>query len=153
MAKVKNNIEDANVVAEIPATETTTPETNATESNIVDVEIIPFDCTVDLKVSGEFIARLSMFLTNFFPYKDQEHFNQLIKDVKEKTNQEDPYVYHFTTLVALQAHIEEQAKAQKVTKMIKVDKTTGKPVDENGNPIQEESQPAPQDEAQPESQG
>ena len=79
MAKVKNNIEDANVVAEIPAVETPTTETN---SNIVDVEIIPFDCTVDLKVSGEFIARLSMFLTNFFPYKDQEHFNQLIKDVK-----------------------------------------------------------------------
>lgn len=149
MAKVKNNVEEANVVAEIPATETTAPETT---SNIVDVEIIPFDCTVDLKVSGEFIARLSMFLTNFFPYKDQDHFNQLIKDVKEKTNQEDPYVYHFTTLVALQAHIEEQAKAQKVTKMIKVDKTTGKPVDENGNSIEAESQPAPQAQEQPVSQ-
>ena len=149
MAKVKNNVEEANIVAEIPATETTAPETT---SNIVDVEIIPFDCTVDLKVSGEFIARLSMFLTNFFPYKDQEHFNQLIKDVKEKTNQEDPYVYHFTTLVALQAHIEEQAKAQKVTKMIKVDKVTGKPVDENGNPIEAESQPAPQVQEQPVSQ-
>jgi len=145
MAKAKNNIEEANVVAE-----TTAPETN---TNIADVEIIPFDCTVDLKVSGEFIARLSLFLTNFFPYKDQEHFNQLVKDVKEKTNQDDQHVYHFTTLVALQAHIEEQAKAQKVTKMIKIDKTTGKPVDENGNPIQEENQPAPQAEAQPESQG
>jgi hypothetical protein len=143
MAKVKNNTEETPVV-ETPVTETT--------SNIVDVEIIPFDCTVDLKVSGEFIARLSMFLTNFFPYKDQDHFNQLIKDVKEKTNQEDPYVYHFTTLVALQAHIEEQAKDQKVTKMIKVDKVTGKPVDENGNPIEAENQPAPQAQEQPVSQ-
>jgi len=143
MAKVKNNTEETPVV-EAPVTET--------NSNIVDVEIIPFDCTVDLKVSGEFIARLSMFLTNFFPYKDQDHFNQLIKDVKEKTNQEDPHVYHFTTLVALQAHIEEQAKDQKVTKMIKVDKTTGKPVDENGNPIEAENQPAPQAQEQPVSQ-
>jgi hypothetical protein len=149
MAKVKNNVEEANVVAEIPATETTAPETT---SNIVDVEIIPFECTVDLKVSGDFIARLSTFLTNFFPYKDQDHFNQLIKDVKDKTNQEDPYVYHFTTLVALQAHIEEQAKAQKVTKMIKVDKTTGKPVDENGNPIEAENQPVLQDQEPTESQ-
>lgn len=126
--------------------------TTAENSNIVDVEIIPFDCTIDLKVSGEFVARLSLFLTNFFPYKDQDHFNEIVKHVKEKTNQEDPYVYHFTTLVALQAHIEQEAKAQNLTKMIKVDKTTGKPVDENGNPIEEENQPAPQAEAQPGSQ-
>lgn len=126
--------------------------TTAENSNIVDVEIIPFDCTIDLKVSGEFVARLSLFLTNFFPYKDQDHFNQIVKDVKEKTNQDDPYVYHFTTLVALQAHIEQEAKAQNLTKMIKVDKTTGKPVDENGNPIEEENPPAPQAQEQPLSQ-
>ena len=127
--------------------------TTAENSNIVDVEIIPFDCTIDIKISGEFVARLSQFLTNFFPYKDQDHFNEIVKHVKEQTNQEDPYVYNFTTLVALQAHIESEAKAQKLTKMIKVDKTTGKPVDENGNPIEEGNPPAPQDQGQPESQG
>ena len=90
MAKEKKTTDAAEVV-ETVVNETVPTET--TDTNIVDVEIIPFDCVVDLKVSGEFIARLSTFLTNFFPYKDQDHFNQLIKDVKEKTNQEDPYVY------------------------------------------------------------
>jgi hypothetical protein len=122
-------------------------------SNLIDVEIIPFESVIDIKISGDFVGRIANFLTNFFPYKNEEHYKELIKNVKENTNQDDPYVYNFTTLVALQAHIEQQAREQNVVKTIKVDKTTGKPVDENSTSTQEENQPAPQAEAQSESQG
>jgi hypothetical protein len=103
------------------------------ENNIIDVEIIPLEAEITLKVSGHFVARLSNLLTNFFPYKDQNHFKELVKHLQEDTNQDDPYVYNFATLVALQSYIEQEAKEQKLTKMVKIDKKTGALVENEPN--------------------
>jgi hypothetical protein len=112
--------------------------------NIKDVEIIPFEVTIDLKVSGEFYARYNQFVMEYFPYESQEHFAEVIKHVKEDTNQDDPFVYKLKTLLALQVYIEQSAREQKKTKMIKYDT-------ENNKVIEEESQSAPQDPEQTES--
>lgn len=107
-----------------------------------EVEIIPKDAVIDIKVSFNSMQRILLLLTDFFPYKDTEHFAQLVKHVKEGTNQEDKEVFHFTTLVSLYTHLEEQAKAQGKTKMILVNAETGEP-------IEEQTPPAPPSESQP----
>jgi len=114
--------------------------------NIKDLEIIPFEAIIDLKVSGEYYARYNQFVMEYFPYESQEHFAEVLKHVKEDTNQDDPYVYKLKTLLALQVYIEQSARDQKKTKMIKYDV-------ENNKVIEEENPPAPQDQEQPESQG
>lgn len=112
---------------------------------IKDIEIIPFEAIIDLKVSGEFFARFNQFVTGYFPYESQEHFNEVLKHVKEDTNQEDPYVYSLKTLLALQVYMEKSAREQGKTKMVKFDT-------EKNEVIPEENQPAPQDQEQPVSQ-
>lgn len=109
-----------------------------------EVDIIPLDAVIDVKIGGGFVARLSSFLTDFFPYKNKEHFLELIKNIKENTNLDDPYVYHFQTLIFLQKHLEEEAKAQNQLKKVKVDLKTGEP-------IEEETPPVPQSQEQSES--
>jgi hypothetical protein len=114
--------------------ESTSTSTTPEETNIIDVEIIPLEAEITIKISGQFVARLSNLLTNFFPYKDKNHFQELVKHIQEDTNQDDPYVYNFATLVALQSFIEQEAKEQKLTKMVKIDKVTGALVEGEINP-------------------
>lgn len=91
------------------------------EKKPVEVEIIPTDAVIDIKVSGEFAARLKSFITDFFPYKSNEHYSEIIGHIKNNTNQDDPYVYHFKTLMALQTHLELEARAQNKTKKVPMD--------------------------------
>lgn len=114
-------------------------------SNIKELEIIPFDTIIDLKVSGEFYARYNQFVSEYFPYESQEHFMEVLKHVKENTNQEDPFVFKLKTLLALQVYIEQSAREQKKTKMVKFDLDSNKI-------IEEENQLSPQDPKHSESQ-
>lgn len=109
-----------------------------TNKTPVEIEIIPGDAIIDVKISGDFLSRLNSFITDFFPYKDKDHYLQLVKDLKDNTNQEDPFVYHFKTLIALQAHVEMEAKAQNKTKKVKIDPETGEPIPEE-NPQKSQS--------------
>lgn len=105
------------------------------EKKSVEVEIIPTEAIIEIKVSGEFAARLKSLITDFFPYKSNEHYSEIISHIKNNTNQDDPYVYHFKTLLALQTHLELEARAQKMTKMVPL---------ESGNIKQEENPQPPQ---------
>ena len=111
---------------------------------VKEIEIIPIDCEVTMKVSGDYIARFYSFIQNYFPYRDQKHYAEVIKSIKENTNNEDPFVYHLKTLLAMQAHFEVCAKEQNVLKKIKYDY-------ENDKVIEGENQPAPQSQEQSES--
>ena len=111
---------------------------------ITELEIIPMDCVVELKISGQYVARFHQFLQEYNPFKDDEHKAEVLKSIKEDTNNEDPYVYHFKTLLAMQAYIEKCAKEQNLIKKVKYDLETN-------SVIEEENQPAPQDQTQPES--
>ncbi len=107
------------------------------EKKSVEVEVIPLEAVIDIKVSGEFASRLKSFITDFFPYKSNEHYSEIIKHIKDNTNQDDPYVYHFKTLIALQSHLELEAKAQKKTSKVKLDYETGEIIpEENPQPAQ-----------------
>lgn len=95
------------------------------KNQIIEVEVVPNDALIDIKVSGAFMSRIMELAMNFFPFKSEEHMRECLKHVKEKTNSEDPYVYHLTTLLALVNDIEEEAKKQNKTKKVKLDKKEG----------------------------
>lgn len=92
------------------------------EQNNKEFNYIPEEAVVSIQLTGNFVGRLQEYLTNFFPCTSLEHRNQILKDIAEGTNQEDPYVYHVKTLIALLDHIEKCAVAQNVTKKAVIDK-------------------------------
>jgi hypothetical protein len=113
---------------------------NMSKDKVVETEIIPVDCIIDIRVKGEYVGRLNQYITDCMPaiFKDDAHRQEVMSHIKNGTNSEDPYVYHATTIIALYGMLELEAKAQKLTKTIVVDKETGEPVK------QEESQQPPQ---------
>jgi hypothetical protein len=110
------------------------------KSKTIPTEIIPLDCIIDIKVKGAFVARLNQFITDYLPsvFKDLEHQNQVFSDIKNGVNQNDPYVYHTTTILALFGLLEGEAKAQKLTKIVELDPETLQEVkpEENQQPPQ-----------------
>jgi hypothetical protein len=114
------------------------------DKKTLDVEILPYEASVTINVSGIVLARIQAFLSNFFPYKNAEHPKEIAKNIMENTNLDDPHVYHFQTLMGLAVLIEEEARRQNKLKTIKIDADTGQP-------IEEENQPAPQSPEQSES--
>ena len=111
---------------------------------ITEIEVIPTDCVIEMKISGQYVARFHQFLQDYNPFKDEQHKLEVLKNVKEDTNNEDPYVYHLKTILAMQAYIEKCAKQQNLTKKVKYDLETN-------SVIEEETQPGPQTQEQSES--
>jgi len=111
---------------------------------VKEIEIIPMDCVIEMKVSGEYVARFHQFLQDYYPYKDEAHKIEVLTHVKNDTNNEDPVVYHLKTLIAFQAYVEKSAKQQNLIKKIKIDLETNKV-------IEEETQSDPQTPKQSES--
>jgi hypothetical protein len=112
--------------------------------NTKEIEIIPMDCVIELKISGQYVARFHQFLQDYYPYKDEQHKLEVFKNVKEDTNNEDPFVYHLKTLLALQVYIEKCAKQQNLIKKVNYDL-------EKNAIIEEETQSDPQTPTQSES--
>lgn len=110
----------------------------------LEVEIMPYEEVVTINVSGIILARIQSLISNFFPYKSKEHPKEIAKNIMDGTNLDDPHVYHFQTLMGIALLIEEEARRQGKLKKINIDPETG-------NPIEEETQPDPQTQAQSES--
>lgn len=114
------------------------------DKKILEVEVMPYESSVTINVSGIILARLQSFLSDFFPYKNADHGREIAKNIIDKTNLDDPHVYHFQTLLGLAVLIEEEAKRQNKIQKIKIDAETGQP-------IEEETQSGPQTPTQSES--
>lgn len=90
----------------------------------IPVTIIPLESIVEIHVSGEFIARLNALATSFFPFNSDAHRLEVIEHLKNNTNQDDPYVFHYKTVMAFLSFVESEAKAQGKTKEIMVNPDT-----------------------------
>ena len=84
----------------------------------IEVEVFPYEESVTVNISGVVLARIQSLITNFFPYKSAEHPKEIAKHIVDGTNQDDPHVYHFQTLMGLAVLIEEEAKRQNKTKKV-----------------------------------
>jgi hypothetical protein len=65
--------------------------------------------TVDLPVT--YVTRFNQMLLEFIPFKDQDHFNEVMKRVQEG-DQSEPFSYNVTTLLSFLTLVEESARKQ-----------------------------------------
>jgi hypothetical protein len=125
--------------------EAKTTEETQPKKTVHEIEIIPKDSLIKIEISGLFYARLNEFMTNHYKFPgdvDPKKFTTRALDPNctDKTMDE----FHFQTLMGLLLGLEQEAREQKLTKIVKYDI-------EKQAIIEEENPPAPQDQEQTES--
>ena len=125
--------------------EAKTTEETQPKKTVHEIEIIPKDSLIKIEISGLFYARLNNFMTNYYKIPtgvDPKEFTTRALDPKCQDKSEDEF--HFETVMGLLIGLENEAREQKLTKVVKYDT-------EKESVIEEENPPAPQDQEQPES--
>jgi hypothetical protein len=97
-------------------------------SKIREVEILKKDTVIDVKLPVDFYFRFNQFILEFFPVKDGEHFQQILTNIKEGKDNDDPHSYHFRTILSFLLLVEDEARKQGHTEMIKINTETGEKV-------------------------
>jgi hypothetical protein len=125
--------------------ETKPVEETQEKQKVYDIEIIPKEAMIKVEISGLFYARLNHFMTNYYKIPgdvDAKTFTSRAMDPNCQDKTEDEF--HFETLMGLVVGLENEARDQKLTKIVKYDI-------EKEAVIEEENPPAPQDQEQTES--
>lgn len=115
------------------------------KQKVYEIEIIPKEAIIKVEISGLYYARLNQFMTNYYKIPgdvDAKKFTSRAMDPNCTDKTEDEF--HFETLMGLLVGLEQEAREQKLTKIVKYDT-------EKQSVIEEENPPAPQDQVQPES--
>lgn len=92
---------------------------------IREVEILKKDTVIDVKLPVDFYFRFNQFMTEFFPVKDAKHLEEILKLIQEGKDNDDVHAYHFRTLLSFLLLVEDEARKQGHTEMIKLNTTTG----------------------------
>ncbi len=95
------------------------------ESKIIEREILKENATVKLDLPLAYYLRINQFLFEFFPFRDEKHLGEILTKIAEGQDETDAEAYHFRTLLSLQLLIEEAAKAQGLTEIVKIDTEKG----------------------------
>jgi hypothetical protein len=125
--------------------ETKPAEETQEKSKAYQIEIVPKEAIIKIEISGLYYARLNHFLTNYYKIpdgNDPKTFTIRAMDPNCQDKSEDEF--HFETLMGLLVGLEQEAREQKLTKLVYFDP-------EKGAIIEEENPPAPQDQEQTES--
>lgn len=94
-------------------------------SQTKEIEVMKKDTVIDLKLPVDFYFRFNQFMLEFFPFKDGEHFQQILNNIKEGKDNEDAHSYHFRTLLSFLLFVEEEARKQGHLEKINIDIETG----------------------------
>jgi hypothetical protein len=124
--------------------ETKPVEETQEKQKVYDIEIIPKEAMIKVEISGLYYARLNHFMTNYYKIPgevDAKTFTSRAMDPNCQDKTEDEF--HFETLMGLLVGLENEARDQKLTKIVKYDS-------EKEAVIEEENPPAPQDQEQTE---
>jgi len=113
------------------------------EKKTQKVKIIDKDKVIKAEIPGIFYFRFNKMLAEHFEYKDKEHFQKIMADLKEG-KQETPLAYHIYTIMAFQVLLEDLAEEQGLMEEIEIDLETGERLSKEKTP------PAPQSQSMPE---
>lgn len=103
----------------------------SSESKIREVEVLLKDSVIDLKLPVDFYFRFNQFIMEFFPLKDKKEFEEILKNIKEGKDNEHVPSYHFRTILSFLLLVEDAARQQGHTKMVKLDVETGSVINED----------------------
>lgn len=114
-------------------------EENQNNQKVYDLEIIPKEAMIKIEISGLFYARLNTFVTNYYKIPDgvdAKTFTSRAMDPNCTDKSEDEF--HFETVMGLLLGLEQEAREQKLIKIVKYDA-------EKQEIISDENQQSPQD--------
>lgn len=98
------------------------------EPKIIEREVLKENTVIKLEIPVDYYFRLNQFLFEFFPFKDENHLTEIIAKVAEGKDETDAEAYHFRTFLSLQLLIEDAAKKQGHTHVVKIDIEKGERV-------------------------
>lgn len=88
------------------------------------VEIFKPNTIIKLELPVTYVERFNQFLLDFIPFKDEEHFNEVMKKIADK-KEDDEFSYHTTTLMSFLALCEDAARKQGHLELVDIDRETG----------------------------
>jgi len=100
-------------------------------SKIKEVEVLLKDTVIDVKIPVDFYFRFNQFLLEFFPLKDGKEFEEIIKNINEGKDNEHIPSYHFRTILSFLLLVEDAARKQGHTKMVKLNAEDGTVINED----------------------
>lgn len=95
------------------------------DKNIVPLKVIPPGSEMSITVNTDIYVRLQQLLIEALPYKDENHFKELLLSI-QKEIPKDGLGYHMHTLVYLVQLIEQAAKDKNLVQEKKFDLETQK---------------------------
>lgn len=98
------------------------------KSTIKEVEIIKKDTVITVQLPVDFYFRFNQFIMEFFPVKDKDHLSQILKNIQDGKDNEDPHSYHFRTILSFLLLVEDSARTQGHTEKVKFNTTTGEKI-------------------------
>jgi hypothetical protein len=75
------------------------------------LEVYKENTTINVDIPVAYVSRFNHMLLEFIPFKDQDHFNEVMKRVQEG-DQSEPFSYNVTTLLSFLNLVEESARKQ-----------------------------------------
>jgi hypothetical protein len=87
------------------------------------LEVYKEGTTVKLDLPVEYVYRFNQLLLEFIPFKDQEHFNSVMKNITDGKI-EGPFEYHMSTVLAFLNLVESSAREQSLLKSVEYDPET-----------------------------
>lgn len=97
--------------------------------NMIQVESIPFDAIVNIKVSGAYYATLQQIFMDLAMTRPEADFKAAMEKLKNNGKPASKYEMHLQALLALIIEVENEAKAQGLVLKKEVDMNKIKPVD------------------------
>jgi hypothetical protein len=97
--------------------------------NMIQVESIPMDAIVNIKVSGAYYATLQQVFMDLAMTRPEAEFKTAMEKLKGNEKPSSKYEMHLQTLLALIFEVENEAKAQGLVVKKEVDMSKIKPID------------------------
>jgi hypothetical protein len=86
------------------------------------ISVFPNDSLVSIKISGAFYTRLAQLILEMSSSKTKKEMSEILDTLKNDQDPQDPFTYHYITVLTLIHEIETRGKEQGVFK--EVDETT-----------------------------
>jgi hypothetical protein len=99
---------------------TTTP---AEDLKPVRAEVYKEETSIMVDIPVAYVMRFNQLLLEFVPFKDQEHFTEVMKNIGEGKI-EEPFAYHCQTILAFLTLIETAARSQDKLQWVEYDPAT-----------------------------
>lgn len=75
------------------------------------LEVYKENTTINIDLPVAYVSRFNQMLLEFIPFKDQDHFNEVMKRVQEG-DQSEPFSYNVTTMLSFLNLVEDAARKQ-----------------------------------------